>query len=171
MSSLVSSFGSSLAADLARFAAKPVPRYTSYPTAPHFHAGIGAEPMAMARGAAGKADLSLYMHVPFCDSLCWFCGCHTRITRRYEPVGMYLGGLMREIGMVGSRVPAGATVSHIHWGGGSPTMLNAEDILRLADATREAFRLRSDCDFAVEIDPRGLDDERIDALAKAGSPA
>lgn len=160
---------SPLAADLARLAAKPVPRYTSYPTAPHFHAGLGAETYRDWLAALPpEADLSLYMHVPFCDSLCWFCGCHTRITRRYEPVGLYLGGLMREIAMVAARVPKGASVSHIHWGGGSPTMLSAQDILRLAEATREAFRLRADCDFAVEIDPRGLDDTRIAALAEAG---
>ncbi|MCE2931734.1 MAG: radical SAM protein, partial [Hyphomicrobiales bacterium] len=164
-----SSPGSSLAADLARLAAKPVPRYTSYPTAPHFHAGLKAATYSEWLAALPvAADLSLYMHVPFCDSLCWFCGCHTRITRRYEPVGLYLGGLIREIRLVGECVPAGASVSHIHWGGGSPTMLSAEDILRLANATREAFRLRADCDFAVEIDPRGLDDARIEALARAG---
>ena len=168
-SSLASSLGSSLAADLARLAAKPVPRYTSYPTAPHFHAGLKAATYSEWLAALPvAADLSLYMHVPFCDSLCWFCGCHTRITRRYEPVGLYLGGLIREIRLVGECVPAGASVSHIHWGGGSPTMLSAEDILRLANATREAFRLRADCDFAVEIDPRGLDDARIEALARAG---
>lgn len=159
----------SLSADMARLAAKPVPRYTSYPTAPHFHAGLNAETYGQwLSSLPAEADLSLYMHVPYCDSLCWFCGCHTRITRRYEPVGLYLGGLIREIGLVAERVPAGATVSHIHWGGGSPTMLNAEDILRLAEATRAAFRLRADCDFAVEIDPRGLDEARIDALAQAG---
>ena len=167
--SLGSSTGSSLAADLAHLAAKPVPRYTSYPTAPHFHAGLKAATYSEWLAALPvAADLSLYMHVPFCDSLCWFCGCHTRITRRYEPVGLYLGGLIREIRLVGECVPAGASVSHIHWGGGSPTMLSAEDILRLANATREAFRLRADCDFAVEIDPRGLDDARIEALARAG---
>lgn len=159
----------SLSADMARLAAKPVPRYTSYPTAPHFHAGLNAETYGQwLSSLPAEADLSLYMHVPYCDSLCWFCGCNTRITRRYEPVGLYLGGLIREIGMVAERVPAGAAVSHIHWGGGSPTMLSAGDILRLADATRAAFRLRADCDFAVEIDPRGLDEARIDALAQAG---
>jgi oxygen-independent coproporphyrinogen III oxidase len=165
----MSPIGSALAADLAQLAAKPVPRYTSYPTAPHFHAGPDATTYGQwLADLPAQADLSFYMHIPFCDSLCWFCGCHTRITRRYEPVGLYLGGLLREIRMVGERVPAGASVSHIHWGGGSPTMLSAEDILRLAQATRAAFRLHSDCDFAVEIDPRGLDDARIDALAGAG---
>lgn len=158
-----------VSSDIARLSAKPVPRYTSYPTAPHFHAGIRADEYEVwLASLPNDADLSLYMHIPFCDSLCWFCGCHTRITRRYEPVGFYLGGLIREIGMVAERIPKGATVSHIHWGGGSPTMLSPEDIRRLGQATRDAFSLQPDCEFAVEIDPRGLDQERIDALADIG---
>lgn len=158
-----------VASDITRLTAKPVPRYTSYPTAPHFHAGIQAEQYGQwLENLPESADLSLYMHIPFCDSLCWFCGCHTRITRRYEPVGFYLGGLIREIGMVARKVPGRATVSHIHWGGGSPTMLSAEDIRRLGAATREAFTLNPGCEFAVEIDPRGLDQARVDALAEIG---
>jgi oxygen-independent coproporphyrinogen-3 oxidase len=158
-----------VSSDIARLIGKPVPRYTSYPTAPHFHAGIReAEYGAWLEGLPGEADLSLYMHIPFCDSLCWFCGCHTRITRRYEPVGLYLGALIREIGMAAARVPKGAKVSQIHWGGGSPTMLSPDDIRRLGSATREAFSLKPDCEFAVEIDPRGLDQARIDALAEIG---
>jgi oxygen-independent coproporphyrinogen-3 oxidase len=158
-----------VASDISRLTAKPVPRYTSYPTAPHFHPGIReADYGGWLKSLPESADLSLYMHIPFCDSLCWFCGCHTRITRRYEPVGLYLGGLIREIRMVAGKVPPRATVSHIHWGGGSPTMLSADDIVLLGQATREAFSLRSDCEFAVEIDPRGLDQARIDALATIG---
>ena len=158
-----------LPSDLAHLVAKPVPRYTSYPTAPHFQAGFAADTYSGWLGALpAQASLSLYMHIPFCDSLCWFCGCHTRITRRYEPVGLYLGGLMREIGLVAQKTPDTASVSHIHWGGGSPTMLSADDIRRLGDATRAAFSVRPDCEFAVEIDPRGLDMARISALAEAG---
>lgn len=155
--------------DLPRLLAKPVPRYTSYPTAPHFHAGITAE--TYARWLAelpADAALSLYMHVPFCDSLCWFCGCHTRVTRRYEPVGLYLGGLMREVALIGAAVPRTARVTQIHWGGGSPTMLSPDDIRRLSDATRKAFRLADGAEFAIEVDPRGLDEARIAALAESG---
>lgn len=158
-----------VAKDIVRLSAKPVPRYTSYPTAPHFHVGIReAEYGAWLENLPRNADLSLYMHIPFCDSLCWFCGCHTRITRRYEPVGLYLGGLIREIRMIADRIPAGASVWHIHWGGGSPTMLSPEDIRLLGQATRDAFALKPGCEFAVEIDPRGLDQARIDALAEIG---
>jgi oxygen-independent coproporphyrinogen III oxidase len=155
--------------DLARLIARPVPRYTSYPTAPHFHAGIGADDMrSWLETLPENSTLSLYLHIPFCDSLCWFCGCHTRVTRRYEPVGIYLGGLMREIGMIGALVPKSTRVTHIHWGGGSPSMLAPDDIERLAAATRAAFTLDPTCEFAVEIDPRGLDQARIDAFAAAG---
>lgn len=158
-----------VSSDIVRLIGKPVPRYTSYPTAPHFHAGIReAEYGVWLENLPRQADLSLYMHIPFCDSLCWFCGCHTRITRRYEPVGLYLGGLIREIRMAAEKVPDRATVSHIHWGGGSPTMLSPDDIRRLGAATREAFTLKPGCEFAVEIDPRGLDQARIDALAEIG---
>ena len=149
--------------------AAPVPRYTSYPTAPHFHSGIDAATYAgWLAGLPQAARLSLYMHVPFCDTLCWFCGCHTKITRRYEPVRDYLDALMAEAATIGLLVPQGATVSHIHWGGGSPTMLRPDDIRRLSDATRAAFRLDGPCDFAVEIDPRGLDDAHMDALVASG---
>jgi oxygen-independent coproporphyrinogen III oxidase len=158
-----------VASDIVRLIGKPVPRYTSYPTAPHFHAGIReTEYAAWLENLPESADLSLYMHIPFCDSLCWFCGCHTRITRRYEPVGLYLGGMIREIRMVAEKVPVRASVSRIHWGGGSPTMLSPDDIRRLGAATRDAFAQKPGCEFAVEIDPRGLDRARIDALAEIG---
>lgn len=154
--------------DIVRLSA-PVPRYTSYPTAPHFHAGVDvALYRAWLSALPERASLSLYMHVPFCDTLCWFCGCHTKITQKYAPVQGYLGALAKEIAAVGAAVPQGAQVRHIHWGGGSPTMLEAKDILRLAQATREGFQLAPDCEFAVEIDPRGMDQARIDALIEAG---
>ena len=158
-----------LTPDDIRALAAPVPRYTSYPTAPHFHAGVDATVYGGWLSALpDNAKLSLYFHVPFCDTLCWFCGCHTKITRRYEPVRDYLDALMAETATLGMLVPAPAQVTHIHWGGGSPTMLKPDDIRRLSDATKAAFRLDGSCDFAVEIDPRGLDDAHMDALVAAG---
>jgi oxygen-independent coproporphyrinogen-3 oxidase len=154
---------------ITRHASRPVPRYTSYPTAPHFHAGIGAETYGTwLEELPARAALSLYLHVPFCDTLCWFCGCHTRITRQYAPIATYLGALEHEIAAVARRVPAGARVSHLHWGGGSPTILSAADITRLAEALRRAFVVADDAEFAVEVDPRGMDRARIQALAAAG---
>ena len=105
---------------------------------------------------------------PFCDTLCWFCGCNTKITRQYQPITNYLKALDAEIATLARTVPRRITVRHIHWGGGSPTILSATDLGRLMDAMRRRFNLAEDLEFAVEIDPRGLDRARIDALAEAG---
>ncbi len=146
-----------------------VPRYTSYPTAPHFNADVTSETY---RGwlEALRADeaLSLYVHIPFCDSLCWFCGCHTRVVNSYGPVAAYLDVLVRELDLVADALISRRPVSHIHFGGGSPTILNPTDIARLASEIRARFDVAADTEFAVEIDPRGLRQETIDAFAKAG---
>jgi oxygen-independent coproporphyrinogen-3 oxidase len=153
---------------ITRYAA-PVPRYTSYPTAPHFHAGIGADAaLQWVEALPAGAPLSLYVHIPFCDTLCWFCGCTTKITRQYQPVASYLEALNAEIATIARALPHGAIVRHIHWGGGSPTILSAADLRRLMDTLRSRFNLAEDLEFAVEIDPRGLDRARIDTLAEAG---
>lgn len=147
----------------------PVPRYTSYPTAPHFSGEIGPQTYAAWLAALPVgARLSLYMHIPFCASLCWYCGCCTKAVRRYAPVTEYLAALKVEMGSVSSLVPAAHSVTHIHWGGGSPNVLSPDDIAVLAEAQRTHFRVRDDAEFAVEIDPRELDDERIAAFACAG---
>lgn len=150
---------------ITRYAA-PVPRYTSYPTAPHFHEGINAGVYHhWLEALPDDATLSLYAHVPYCDTLCWFCGCNTKITRQYEPVHSYLEALDAEMATIARYVARRATVRHIHWGGGSPTILY---LSRLIDAMHRRFNLAEDLEFAVEIDPRGLDRARIDALAEAG---
>lgn len=156
------------AARIARLAA-PVPRYTSYPTAPHFHQGVtDATYRGWLADLPDAANVSLYIHIPFCDTLCWFCGCSTKITRKYKPLTTYLAALEQEIATVAACLPKGAQVSHIHWGGGSPTMLSPEDITWLMGRLRAHFTIRPDAEFAVEVDPRGLDQARIDALAAAG---
>jgi oxygen-independent coproporphyrinogen-3 oxidase len=153
---------------ITRYAA-PVPRYTSYPTAPHFHEGINVGVYHhWLEALPDDATLSLYAHVPYCDTLCWFCGCNTKITMQYEPVHSYLEALDAEMATIARYVARRATVRHIHWGGGSPTILSAADLSRLIDAMHRRFNLAEDLEFAVEIDPRGLDRARIDALAEAG---
>ncbi len=146
-----------------------VPRYTSYPTANHFSPAVTAGHLRKWLGEipAGSV-LSLYVHVPFCRSLCWYCGCNTKMTRKAEPVTAYLDVLDREIAAVAAQVPAGCRVGHIHWGGGSPSLLDADAILRLAGRLRAHFDLVQDMAFAVEVDPRDLDAARADALAQAG---
>ncbi len=108
------------------------------------------------------------MHVPFCDTLCWFCGCHTKITRQYAPIADYLEALKREITAVAAHVPASARLAHLHWGGGSPTILTPDDSARLVDHIHRSFPTAARFEFAVEVDPRGMDRARIDALADSG---
>ncbi len=154
--------------EIARLAS-PVPRYTSYPTAPHFSPEItNATYREWLQALPAGTRLSLYVHIPFCDTLCWFCGCHTRMIRKYAPITAYLDKLEREIGSVAALLPAGCTVTHVHWGGGSPTLLAPCDIIRLNAVIHDAFPIARECDFAVEIDPRGMDEERLDALAETG---
>lgn len=147
---------------------QPVPRYTSYPTAPHFHAGIDAAAYGAWLEALDPAlPLSLYFHIPFCDSLCWFCGCNTRVVNRYEPVASYFELLKREITLVSEKLGR-RTVSHMHFGGGSPTMLLPDDIRRLGDFVWGLFDRTPDAEIAVEIDPRGLAYETVRAFAEIG---
>jgi oxygen-independent coproporphyrinogen-3 oxidase len=147
---------------------QPVPRYTSYPTAPHFHAGIDAAAYgSWLEGLDPAQPLSLYFHIPFCDTLCWFCGCHTRIVNRYEPVASYFELLKREIALVAEKLGR-RTVSHMHFGGGSPTMLSPDDIRRLGDFVWGLFDRTPDAEIAVEIDPRGLAYETVRAFAEIG---
>ncbi|MDJ0948102.1 MAG: oxygen-independent coproporphyrinogen III oxidase [Alphaproteobacteria bacterium] len=153
---------------LAKYA-RPVPRYTSYPTAPHFHAGVTAADYRrwLAEIPADTA-LSLYLHLPFCARLCWFCGCHTKIVRRYDPLAAYLDGLMREIDLVADCLGGNRPVSHVHWGGGTPNSLSPADTVRLAGHLRGRFRFTEDMEFAVELDPRTLSEDAAGALARAG---
>jgi oxygen-independent coproporphyrinogen-3 oxidase len=146
-----------------------VPRYTSYPTAPHFHAGVGEAQVRswMAQLRAGET-VSLYVHVPFCDKLCWFCACHTKHTRHYEPVAKFLNALHEEIRLVSASLPAGVRVGALHFGGGSPTMLRPHDFLHLVGMIRSSFFVDKDLALSVEIDPNDMDDAKLDALAEAG---
>lgn len=145
-----------------------VPRYTSYPTAPHFHPGVTAETMrGWLETLPEGLPLSLYLHIPFCDTLCWFCGCHTTVVNRYSPVESYLKYLYAEIANLGPLVK-GHKVTHLHWGGGSPTMLSPSDVRDVKAALEAAFDFADDAEFAVEIDPRGLKQEMVDALAASG---
>lgn len=145
-----------------------VPRYTSYPTAPHFHAGIDGETYGrwLADLPPGM-PLSLYVHIPFCDTLCWFCGCHTSVVNTYAPLAQYLDDLSREIAMVAEWIGP-HPVTHLHFGGGSPTMLRREDIGTLGALLRSRFAVAADAELAIEIDPRGLTDDTVAALAEIG---
>ncbi|MGV0817929.1 oxygen-independent coproporphyrinogen III oxidase [Martelella sp. AMO21009] len=148
---------------------EPVPRYTSYPTAPHFHDGVDPATARqwIAALSAGR-KLSLYLHIPYCDRLCWFCACHTKHTLKYEPVAAYLDSLKHEIETMGRLVSPDVMVTGLHWGGGSPTMLKPEDMHRLMGWLRSAFNFADDAEISVEMDPNDLDEARYDALAEIG---
>ncbi|CUW87196.1 oxygen-independent coproporphyrinogen III oxidase [Rhizobium pusense] len=146
-----------------------VPRYTSYPTAPHFHEGIDNTTYRGWLGALGHRNrLSLYLHIPYCDRLCWFCACHTKHTLKYEPIAIYLEALKQEIAAVGALVSPDAVVSAVHFGGGSPTMLDPQDMQDLMDCLRRHFTFGLAPEISVEMDPNDLDDSRYDALAAIG---
>ncbi|MGE0053073.1 MAG: oxygen-independent coproporphyrinogen III oxidase [Hyphomicrobium sp.] len=155
--------------DLIKRYSAPVPRYTSYPTAPHFSPAVGAQIYeSWLRALPSGSKLSLYLHFPFCHQLCWYCGCNTKAIRRYEPVETYVAALLKEIARISSLLGAQHRVTHIHWGGGSPNILSPEDIAQVGTALRPAFDIAPDAEYAVEIDPRSLSDEQVAAFAAIG---
>jgi oxygen-independent coproporphyrinogen III oxidase len=146
-----------------------VPRYTSYPTSPHFHDGIGPSVYTSWLRQLDKSNsISLYVHIPYCDRLCWFCACHTKHTLKYEPIATYLKSLEREVLKVGAHVSRDAKVTAVHFGGGSPTMVKPEDLKALMGCLRNAFNFAPDVEISVEMDPNDLDEGRYDALAAIG---
>ena len=152
-----------------RYADQALPRYTSYPTTPHFHAGIGQQDYrAWLEAVPAERGLSLYFHVPFCRSMCWYCGCHTTITARDEPIARYLVALAGEVDRVTGHLPARMPAQHIHFGGGTPTVMTPWQFRRLVARIRTRFRVGADSEVAIEIDPRRLDPEMIEALAEGG---
>lgn len=146
-----------------------VPRYTSYPTAPHFTPAITGDLYEKwLRELDPSHPLSLYLHVPFCQEMCWYCGCHTKVVARYDPVARYAADLRAEIALVADKLSGRFSISHIHWGGGTPTMLSAEDFSEIMNDLRYRFDITDTAELAVEIDPRTITAEKISALAAAG---
>ncbi|SCY72218.1 oxygen-independent coproporphyrinogen III oxidase [Microvirga guangxiensis] len=146
-----------------------VPRYTSYPTAPHFKPDVDCETYAQWLSELPlQTALSLYLHVPFCAELCLYCGCHTTVARSYRPVASYVELLEREIELVAQHLPGRMGVTHIHWGGGTPTILSGSDLRRIMSLLECSFGIRSTAEIAVEIDPRTLTPEHVEALASSG---
>ncbi len=152
-----------------RYGEERLPRYTSYPTAPQFSNAVGHESYADWLGAlpSGKSA-SLYLHVPFCRSMCWYCGCHTTITQRDQPIVDYIAVLRREIGLVADRLSAPLPVRHIHFGGGTPTIMEPSELLDLVELMRRRFVIDGTAEIAVEIDPRTLTRTMTTALGAAG---
>jgi oxygen-independent coproporphyrinogen-3 oxidase len=154
--------------ELHLLAERSVPRYTSYPTAPHFHAGVGPDVYASwLEALSPEAALSLYLHVPFCRELCHYCGCHTKAVRQRAPVDDYARALKAEIGVVGRRL-RGQPVSHWHWGGGTPSMLQPDQFLELRDELARYVDLGGVHEHAVELDPRYVTAELVAGLVRIG---
>ncbi len=146
-----------------------LPRYTSYPTAPHFCGAIGPETYAgWLKAIPRHASASLYLHVPFCRSMCWYCGCHTSVARRDEPIAVYTSALRSEIDLVSRQIDRRIKVGHIHFGGGTPTIMAPESFVDLIGSIRQSFFVLPSAEIAVEIDPRTLTARMIDTLALGG---
>lgn len=156
--------------DLAvRYGNERLPRYTSYPTAPHFSEAVSHATYCQWLALLPERNMtSIYLHVPFCRSMCWYCGCHTTVVRRDAPIAEYLTALRREIDLVTSHVAYPLSVHHIHFGGGTPTIMTPAQFEDLAEFLRKRFIVHPDTEIAVEIDPRTLTSAMILALGISG---
>ncbi|MDF1791785.1 MAG: oxygen-independent coproporphyrinogen III oxidase [Thalassobaculaceae bacterium] len=154
---------------LHRHATAALPRYTSYPPANRFAETDGREftPWWL-DGLKSTESLSLYLHVPFCAQLCWYCGCHTSVANDSARVDRFVGRLLREIALVAGRIGEPGDVCSIHFGGGTPTMMSPEAFAQVMRTLRDLFPVRADAEIAVEIDPRTLDAAHVAALAAGG---
>lgn len=146
-----------------------LPRYTSYPTAPHFTAAVTPEVYARWLGELSPdLSASLYLHVPFCRQMCWYCGCNTTVMRSDAPIAAYVSRLLREIETVAGCMPHPLKVAHVHFGGGTPTIVAPQDFLSVMELLNRHFDLLPDAEIAVEIDPRRLDRPMARALREGG---
>lgn len=149
---------------------QPGPRYTSYPTAPHFRDDIPPATLLAdcLESSARNPSLSLYVHLPFCETACWFCGCTRVISRDRDKADVYLDYLEKEVALIQPHLAPDARVTQIHFGGGTPTFLSPTQIERLGKILSSHFTIDADCEHGVEIDPRRLTRDHISALAAIG---
>ncbi|AZQ66944.1 oxygen-independent coproporphyrinogen III oxidase [Silicimonas algicola] len=146
-----------------------VPRYTSYPTAPVFSIASCLALQEECLSALDPADpVSVYVHIPFCERLCWFCAYRTQGTRTLSPVEHYLDTLLAELALLRAALPVGIRMGRLHWGGGTPTILPPYLICTLAEAIKAAVPPASPFEFSVEVDPTLFDAEKVAALQSVG---
>jgi len=148
------------------------PRYTSYPTADRFHEAFTAEHYVNALHARNQArprqPLSLYVHLPFCNTICYYCACNKVITKDHGRSAKYIRYLGREIGIVGGLIEGGPKVEQLHWGGGTPTFLARDEMATLMGLLRGGFDVAADAEISIEVDPRKVDAETIAFLGALG---
>jgi oxygen-independent coproporphyrinogen-3 oxidase len=151
---------------------RPGPRYTSYPTAPVFStaftAGDFAREIRATNGLNSRSDISLYFHIPFCDTLCYFCGCTMLVTRDRNRIAEYVRYLKKEIDMIAPVISPQRRVTQIHWGGGTPSHLSPDEMGDIAMYVNSAFRIDPAAEMSVEIDPRELTRQHLEVLRGDG---
>jgi oxygen-independent coproporphyrinogen-3 oxidase len=149
---------------------RPGPRYTSYPTAPVWNDAYGPNDFeeAMQTAEAKRSPVSLYMHLPFCESLCLFCACNVIIRKDKSVTPPYLSVLTKEIDHIASRVSRDRQVAQFHWGGGTPTYLSPEQIEDLFVYTKERFNFAPDAEIGIEIDPRVTSNAHLETVRRLG---
>ncbi len=147
------------------------PRYTSYPTAPQWSADFNEKNYIAKLKSFAKTDksLSLYIHIPFCQSMCTYCGCNVIIRPQKDKYGdEYVDYLCREIDLLTQHIGMDRVIKQFHWGGGTPTYLNTDQITTLFDKVKQSFTIADDAEIAIEIDPRTIDFPKVDLLKKLG---
>ena len=146
---------------------RPVPRYTSYPTAAQFDSSIGPEQHAGWLGDLKGGEAALYLHVPFCRQLCWYCACHTMAMRREGTLDSYAAALERELKLLARTAPD-FIVGSVQWGGGTPTQMGAGRLRAVGHLVDSLFDRRCDAEVSMEVDPRHCDEATVEAMAALG---
>lgn len=147
----------------------PVPRYTSYPTALAFEASVGSRDLRAAIGAIERGSaISLYLHIPYCEQICWYCGCNTGAANRRARLLRYLDALKKEIHALGKEIAGRAHVERIAFGGGSPNAIPASEFVQLMDSLRCSFQIVDCARISVELDPRSLTHRWANVLGAQG---
>lgn len=151
------------------YATRAVPRYTSYPTVPHFTDEIQKQDYASWLAELDPSDpLSLYLHVPFCRQICWYCGCNMKLASKEAPILQYAHDLMQEVHLLAEHLPSRMKCQHLHWGGGTPTALSPNAVAEVMEAVVSRFDFVPGAEIAIESDPRTLTEEMIQQIGALG---
>lgn len=156
---------------LVRKYSQPGPRYTSYPTAPQWSTTVTGKQYAQALhtiGLNGANPIAVYIHIPFCESLCYYCGCNIEISKKRIVGIQYVGALLKEVAAVASRLGQRSCVNHMSWGGGTPTYLPCDEIERLYNGIRSHFGFSPEAELSIEVNPRVTTEQQLVLLARLG---